>query len=307
MWIFVDTQKRVCPTMSELYLKILEHRTNKTEKDGCQMKETYYFPHDYNARNDEKILGLLQDKGAAGYGHYWMIVEMLYEAGGVMRLNYERIAFALRTQYDEVKAVIHDFDLFEICEPGSDPGSDIEEKVVFANFTSKRVLANIDLKNRKSKKASESVGKRWNATRTQCEDNTNVIRTQCEGNTIKERKGKEIKGKDIKDTYSDCVLLSKDEFSKLTESFGIEGTNQRIKNLNDYVMSKGAKYKSHYHTILNWERKNEHGKVVPVFVNKAQVLMDQNIQAGKEAMAFLRTKYDESGNLRNPDSNNLIL
>lgn len=107
-----------------------------------------------------------------------------------------------------------------------------------------------------------------------------------------------------KEIYSECVKLTKDEYSKLTEQFGIEGTNERIKNLNDYVMSKGAKYKSHYHTILNWERKD--GTKHPVFVNKAQALMDYNIQSGKEAMAFLRTKYDESGKLRNTESDNFF-
>lgn len=134
------------------------------------MKDAYYFPHDYNARNDEKILSLLQEKGAAGYGNYWMIIEMLYEAGGTMRLHYERIAFALRSQCDDVKAIIHDFDLFEVCKPGiGRDGKDIP-----ASFTSKRVLENIDLKNQKSKKASESAGKRWDSMRTQCERNANA-------------------------------------------------------------------------------------------------------------------------------------
>lgn len=108
-----------------------------------------------------------------------------------------------------------------------------------------------------------------------------------------------VKKEIYKETYSECVKLSKDEYSKLTEQFGIEGTNERIKNLNDYVMSKGAKYKSHYHTILNWERKN--GTNRPVFVNKAQALMDYNIQSGKEAMAFLEEKYNDDGQVRDAE------
>ena len=112
-----------------------------------------------------------------------------------------------------------------------------------------------------------------------------------------------VKKEIYKETYSECVKLTKDEFSKLTESFGIEGTNQRIQNLNDYIMSKGAKYKSHYHTILNWERKNEtNGTNRPVFVNKAQALMDYNIQSGKEAMAFLEKKYNDDGQVRDEES-----
>lgn len=48
-------------------------------------KDSYWFKHDYNARNDEKILELLSEYGAEAYGIYWMIVETMAENenGGV--------------------------------------------------------------------------------------------------------------------------------------------------------------------------------------------------------------------------------
>ncbi len=42
-------------------------------------KDTYYFSHDYNARNDEKILELRAEYGAEGYGIFWMIIETMAE------------------------------------------------------------------------------------------------------------------------------------------------------------------------------------------------------------------------------------
>jgi hypothetical protein len=42
-------------------------------------KETFYFSHDYNARNDEKILELRAEFGPEGYGIFWMIVETMAE------------------------------------------------------------------------------------------------------------------------------------------------------------------------------------------------------------------------------------
>lgn len=42
-------------------------------------KDTYYFSHDYNARNDEKILELRVKYGAEGYGLFWMLVETMAE------------------------------------------------------------------------------------------------------------------------------------------------------------------------------------------------------------------------------------
>lgn len=48
-------------------------------------KDSFWFKHDYNARNDEKILELLSEHGAEAYGIYWMIVETMAENdnGGV--------------------------------------------------------------------------------------------------------------------------------------------------------------------------------------------------------------------------------
>lgn len=42
-------------------------------------KQTFYFSHDYNARNDEKILELRSEFGAEGYGIFWMLVETMAE------------------------------------------------------------------------------------------------------------------------------------------------------------------------------------------------------------------------------------
>jgi hypothetical protein len=48
-------------------------------------KESFYFSHDYNARNDDKILELRSEYGAEGYGIFWMIIETMAENedGGV--------------------------------------------------------------------------------------------------------------------------------------------------------------------------------------------------------------------------------
>ncbi len=63
-----------------------------------------------------------------------------------------------------------------------------------------------------------------------------------------------------KKKYLDFVFLSDGEHQKLIEQFGVEGTADRIKSLNIGIGSKGYKYKSHYYTILSWERKNDRQK-----------------------------------------------
>jgi len=41
--------------------------------------KAYYFSHDQNARNDEKILMLRAEHGWEGYGLYWGLIEMMFD------------------------------------------------------------------------------------------------------------------------------------------------------------------------------------------------------------------------------------
>lgn len=57
-----------------------------------------------------------------------------------------------------------------------------------------------------------------------------------------------------KEIFSEKVKLTKEEYQKLCEKFGKDEADARIENLSLYIQSKGDKYRSHYATILNWER-----------------------------------------------------
>ena len=59
-----------------------------------------------------------------------------------------------------------------------------------------------------------------------------------------------------KDVYEEAVRLTKEEHKKLVAQFGEKGATERIENLSLYIQSKGDKYRSHYATILNWDRKD---------------------------------------------------
>jgi uncharacterized protein YdaU (DUF1376 family) len=138
------------------------------------MKESYYFSHDYHARSDENIIKLLRVNGVEGYGIYWMVVEMLYEGGGSIPHDYELIAYEMRTQCERIKSVCEGFDLFYFKD---------------GRIYSKSVDRRLAERENRSRKAYNSAMKRWDG-------NAKAMPTQCEGNAIKERKGKEIKGKE---------------------------------------------------------------------------------------------------------------
>ena len=65
------------------------------------------------------------------------------------------------------------------------------------------------------------------------------------------------KEKPTKEKFSEFVLLKKEEHEKLIEKFGEKETTQMIERLNNYIGSSGRRYKSHYHTILQWVDKDK--------------------------------------------------
>lgn len=138
------------------------------------MKDSYYFSHDYNARSDEKIIKLLKDQGWEAYGLYWAIIEKLHESGGWLDLDYDSIAYDMRTDSERIAKVIRE-PLF---------------KIIDKKFTTDRVLLNLKQRKSKSEIGKKSAQARWNKRDT---NNANAMQTQCEPNAIKERKGKERK------------------------------------------------------------------------------------------------------------------
>ena len=145
------------------------------------MKDTYYFSHDYNSRNDHKIKKLVSKHGYLGYGLFWAIIEDLYNNANALQTDYESIAFDLRTSENIIESIINDFDLFVIEAD---------------NFGSLSVQRRLEERDAKSLKARESAYKRWNKDK----ENANALQTDSECNAIKERKVNEIKEKENKNT-----------------------------------------------------------------------------------------------------------
>lgn len=52
--------------------------------------------------------------------------------------------------------------------------------------------------------------------------------------------------------FLDSVELTEEEHTKLLNEYGEDTAQEMISRLNDYIMAKGKRYKSHYHTIRMW-------------------------------------------------------
>jgi hypothetical protein len=135
------------------------------------MKDTFYFSHDYNARNDSKIKKLLSKYGFTGYGLFWAIIEDLYNNANALPTDYDSIAFDLRTDKKTIQDIITGFDLFII-------DGDI--------FGSHSIEKRLEERNEKSAMARKSALKRWNK-------DANALPTQYDSNAIKESIVKEKK------------------------------------------------------------------------------------------------------------------
>ena len=80
------------------------------------MKDAYYFSHDSNARNDQRLMKVRMQYGMEGYGIYFGIIEILRETENYT-LNLKDIpsvAFDLRIELSVLEEIISNYDLFKI-------------------------------------------------------------------------------------------------------------------------------------------------------------------------------------------------
>lgn len=78
-----------------------------------------YFPHDSDARSDDKIISLRIKHKWEGYGLYWALIEKLMESNDyTLKADYNVLAFDLRSDAALIKSIINDFGLFAFTENG---------------------------------------------------------------------------------------------------------------------------------------------------------------------------------------------
>lgn len=108
------------------------------------------------------------------------------------------------------------------------------------------------LKQKQSKDESKSE-----ATLENENENDSIIQTTSNNINVTEVDKLPEKEKPTKEKFSEFVLLKQEEHEKLVERLGEEGTKKMIERLNNYIGSSGRRYKSHYHTILQWAEKDK--------------------------------------------------
>ena len=204
-----------------------------------------YFSHDYNARNDRKLVKLRMGLGLEGVGIYWCIIEMLYENGGKVNLSeIERISFELGVPCERITDVLRNYELFRF-----------KGEV----FHSVSVSERLEKRKAKSDKARDSAVSRWNRAK---EGDANALRTHCDGNAnkskdkgiVKEEIYKEESWRDSFDLYMKECKTAYNDLYKNKEFI----TEQSRLNPNvDIKLSIEKGYVNFWGTEAGWKHKKK--------------------------------------------------
>lgn len=246
------------------------------------MKETYYFSHDSNARNDEKILMLRAEHGWQGYGIYWALLEMMFEAKEtcLSHAKVKGIAISYNVDITLLESVINTCETERLF---------VSDGVIFwSESLRERKQKFLELRQQKSEAGKRGMVKRWGPDNTVITENNKVI---TENNKVKESKEKESKRKEkkvkeIKEVYRTIqhLILTVDDYNKLRENFNeqdIEGILDEMEN-----WAKLKTKRSAYLTANNWlkdrQRKREQEQQKPSYRPNVQKALDLVKKTQKE-------------------------
>ena len=243
-----------------------------------------YFPHDSNARNDERLVNVRMKHGPAGYGVYFMLVERLREDPEYMSVvDYNLIAFDLRIDASLAKSIIRDFGLFAFTV-------DPERGECFYSESLRQRMARKDEITAK-RKAASAIGvsvRQENREKTKTAEKSNqmVAETQPNGTpngSEKRTKGKESKVKEnstsspyVEEAHAAKPLRNagaRDEAASVAPSAGGDS-----KDKSDFDLAAFARYF------------NE-----TMAANGAQIPQVRSIPSNSKRAAFVRARLKEHG------------
>lgn len=157
-------------------------------------RDTYYFQHDYNARNDKKLKALIKNHGAAGYGVYWVTVEMLHEEDDscleMDEIQYDLLSDETKLEVDQVKAIIDDcvnkLKLFIQ-----------EDNILKSNRVDRNKDKRNELKEKRRQAGKKGSKARWGDSKPMANDSKGIA--SANSKIANDGKGKERKGKEKKE------------------------------------------------------------------------------------------------------------
>ena len=216
----------------------------------------YYFSHDSNARNDEKILMLRAEHGWEGYGIYWALIELMFESTetSLKHGKTKGIAAGHNIDITLLESVINTCITEGLFES--------DGTCYWSESLRRRKQVLLELKDKKSKAGKKGMAKRWASDDEEEPEPYHSYNTVItENNKGKERKGKEIKeiNKEIGEKRKRFVPPTQEEVkSYCTERKNTVDPERFV----DFYESKGwmvgkNKMKDWKAAVRSWEKKED--------------------------------------------------
>ncbi|MFY4817927.1 DUF4373 domain-containing protein [Aliarcobacter butzleri] len=208
-----------------------------------EKKETCYFSHDANAKDDFKIMLLIEELGLEGYGIFWILIETLRE-----QQNYKyplRLLSVLARKYNttlaKLEVVVRNYHLFVIEDDCFFYSSSLNRRMQkMEEVREQRVLsAKIGAQKRKQKQLEQLKQLQINLSNN---DSSEQMLSECSTNA-KQRKEKKNKEKEIK-------------FS--------ENESEKFEQLNEHLLSKQLSKDLAIEKLEDLSQANAHNQVIEV-------------------------------------------
>ena len=209
------------------------------------MKDAYYFSHDSNARNDQRLMKVRMKYGMEGYGIYFGIIEILREQSDYKlgSCQFESIAFDLRVDVKKVEDIVMgEFVLFEWDSEYSE----------FWSKSLKRRMEKLDLIKEKRAEAGRVGGKSKASAKAKVKhlEASKVKESRLDKNTVKQSKIN-IEFEKFWDLYN-YKVGSKSKVLKKWESLNELDRGMIMEHLPHYIKSTPDKqFRKHPATYLN--------------------------------------------------------
>jgi hypothetical protein len=196
---------------------------------------------------------LIEQLGLEGYGIYWILIETLRDQPNHRYPLNLLPALARRylTSTEKVETVVRNYDLFRV-----------ENNEIFLSPSLCRRMEAINARRKQLSEAGKKGRlKQLQSTTDRTRTSPGLSPDTPQASKEKIRKEKERKGNELNSVFGvfENVFLSITEKTKLDDKFGSK-VSDKIDALSEYMQSTGKVYKSHYATILNWERRERKSK-----------------------------------------------
>lgn len=170
---------------------------------------------------------------------------------GTMTMTNEQVGKYIRLLcMQHQKGILTEKDMLFICQS--------YDQDIYAKFTqTKEGFFNERLRFEAEKRANYSLSRASNRLNKNKKSSKKHMRKICK--SYDEHMENENTNENIiinkKNKYLDSVFLTEPEYKKLQEVLGQKSLDSAIEKLDYSITVKGGKYKDHYKTILNWNKR----------------------------------------------------